>query len=63
MRVPSPDVIVYGLTTAANGGIPLAFIWPAGVASGTTLSFQYWITDSAGPQGFSASNGVSGTAP
>ena len=61
--VPNPDFIVTGLTTNAGGGLTIAATWPAGVPSGFVTYFQEWVTDPAGPKGFAASNGLSGTAP
>ena len=37
--------------------------WPTGMPGGLTVYFQYWIADSGGPIGFSASNAISGTTP
>ena len=61
--VPSPDTIVPGLVTDAQGALGLFFTWPAGIPSGTSLWFQHWIADAGGPKGFAASNGLKGTAP
>ena len=61
--VPNPDFIITGLTTNGSGDLSLTATWPAGVPSGFVTYFQEWITDPAGPKGFSASNGLAGTAP
>jgi hypothetical protein len=61
--VPSPDVIVLGLNTGPTGSLTLGTTWPAGVPAGFTVYVQGWISDAAGPAGFAATNGVSGTAP
>lgn len=60
--VPSPDVIIAGLNTGPSGGLTLGTNWPAGVPAGFVVWVQAWITDAAGPKGFAASNGISGTA-
>jgi hypothetical protein len=60
--VPALDVLV-PVPTDGAGSVAFAFIWPAGVPAGTTSWYQSWISDAAGPVGFAASNGVSGTTP
>ncbi len=60
--VPSPDLVL-ARTTLPDGTLHVADRWPNGLAPGTTLYFQYWIVDPAGPAGFSASNAISGTTP
>jgi hypothetical protein len=60
--VPSPDVIIAGLNTGPAGGLTLGTNWPAGVPAGFKLWVQAWVADAAGPKGFAASNGISGTA-
>ena len=59
---PTPPGFASVLPTG-TGSVLLQARWPAGVPSGFTLWFQYWIEDAAGPVGFSASNGLSATAP
>jgi hypothetical protein len=61
--VPAPDVLIFGLVTGSNGELDLSSPWPSGLPPGFTIVFQYWVSDPAGPQGFSASNGLSGTTP
>ena len=56
VMVPAPYTWSQPLPTNA-GSIDLNFNWPLTVA---TLHFQFWIQDSAGPYGFSASNGLTG---
>ncbi|MHC5211072.1 MAG: S8 family serine peptidase [Planctomycetota bacterium] len=63
VMVPDTDLIVSGLVTGASGELPLGGTWPPGIPPGFTTYFQYWIMDAAGPQGFAASNAVSGTTP
>jgi CotH kinase protein len=60
--VPMPDALL-GLFTSGTGGFLIAGTWPAGVPAGLTFWVQCWIADDAGPKGFSASNGLSGTTP
>lgn len=50
-------------TTSIAGRIVIIGPWPAGVPSGLTLIMQYWISDAAGPKGWSASNGVAPLTP
>jgi hypothetical protein len=59
--VPHPDLL-FAQTVDFFGKASFAGLWPAGLPSGLTAYFQYWIADAAGPQGFAASNAVSGTA-
>lgn len=61
--VPQPDVIIDGLVTDSNGNLALSGTWPNGVPAGVATYFQFWVSDTGGPQGLSASNGVSGTTP
>jgi hypothetical protein len=60
--VPSPNFI-FPLSTDFFGKAAFGGLWPAGVPSGFTTYFQWWIQDPAGPQGYAASNAVAGTAP
>lgn len=60
--VPTPDLI-FGQTVSFLGKASFGGLWPPGIPSGFTVYFQYWIVDTAGPQGFAASNAVSGTTP
>ncbi|MCB9897009.1 MAG: hypothetical protein H6825_03280 [Planctomycetes bacterium] len=59
--VPSPDVVI-PVPTSPSGELDLAFAWPV-LAPGTTIAFQHWIADGAGPAGFAASNGLLATQP
>lgn len=61
--VPSPDVLVFGLATSAQGELAHAFAWPGGIPTGASLYFQAWTADAAAPQGWSASNGLAATVP
>jgi len=61
VMVPNPDY-VYSISTIF-GFVDTGGPWSAGVPSGTTLYFQMWIQDPAGPSGFAATNAVSGTTP
>lgn len=60
--VPNPDFL-FLLGTNASGGSSLPTLWPAGIPSGFTIFFHWWIQDPAGALGFSASNALSGTVP
>lgn len=61
--VPTPDLIVAGLTTDGSGALHIDFLWPAAIPSGSMFWVQLWVIDPAGPLGFSASNGIQGTTP
>jgi hypothetical protein len=60
--VPYPNYI-FPAFTDFFGKSTFSGLWPAGVPSGFTTYFQWWIQDPAGPQGYAASNAVAGTAP
>ena len=57
VMVPTVDVIISGLPTLTYGMISIPFVWPAGI-SGSSLYWQYWISDAGGSVGFSATNGL-----
>ncbi|RKY18923.1 MAG: hypothetical protein DRQ55_12065 [Planctomycetota bacterium] len=61
--VPSPDMTLGPLAIDGTGSLSMSSFWPAGVPSGFTSYFQYWIPDAAGVQGFAASNGLGATTP
>ena len=62
-----PDVSAPGglviLSTNPSGERTLAFPWPAGLPSGSSIYIQYWIADAGGPLGYAASNGLLATTP
>lgn len=60
--VPSPDLIVYGVTPSI-GPMVASAVWPAGFPSGVNFYFQSWFVDPTGPQGFVASNALRATTP
>ena len=60
---PSSDIVVTGLVTSGTGGLVFNFAWPTGVPSGTTIYYQFRITDPLGPQGQSRSNTVAALVP
>jgi hypothetical protein len=53
---PSPDLLVFGLPTDAEGALALPFILPAAAPPGLTLWMQAWVSDPAASAGLSASN-------
>ena len=55
--------LITSLSTDVQGTLVLALVWPAGLPPGFRFYTQYWIPDPVGPQGFAASNGLSGTTP
>ncbi len=59
----NPPGFVLPLPTGPAGAITINATWPAGVPSAFTTHYQYWISDRAGPVGFSASNAIGGTTP
>jgi PKD repeat protein len=61
--VPFPNFKQKGLLTDANGEIAWDLIWPPGLSPNTTLYFQCWVSDASGPQGLTASNGLSSASP
>ena len=60
--IPNPNGSV-AIPLGGSGSISLPSAWPAGVPSGAAIDFQYWISDAAGPKGFSASNGLELVTP
>jgi len=56
--VPSPDVLVGGLPTDAQGASTLPFTWPSGVPAGLPLYWQHWIVDETASNDLAASNGL-----
>lgn len=61
--IPSPDVVITGLVTDANGDWQLATTMPAGLPAGVDITFQAWIADVGAPANFAATNGVRATTP
>jgi hypothetical protein len=60
--VPDPDLVL-PLPTGPLGALDLAATWPAGVPSGFSIWFQWWVQDPVAPQGFAATGGLKGTTP
>ncbi|RKY17974.1 MAG: hypothetical protein DRQ55_14555 [Planctomycetota bacterium] len=56
--IPSPDILIGGLTTDAVGQLQISAPYPQGVPYHTTVYLQQWVQDAAGVQGFAASNGL-----
>ena len=63
LLVPSPDVLLLGLAVDGEGAHTLEFTWPNGLPPGITVNLQHWVADSAGPIGYTASNGLQGITP
>jgi hypothetical protein len=59
--VPYPDIIIYNLPTDPDGNLSLTSIFPSGIPAGLDFWQQYFVTDSAGPFGYSSSNAVKAT--
>jgi len=60
---PALDLLLLGLPTSFEGFINLNFGWPAGVPSGASIYYQYWVIDPGGPAGFAATVGLQSVAP
>lgn len=56
--VPSPDALLLGISSDANGQLLIRERWPQDVGPGLSLWYQVWVLDPAGPQGAAASNGL-----
>jgi hypothetical protein len=61
--VPRPDLVLAGLLLDGRGARTTTFPFPAGVAAGTELWFQFWIPDAAATFGLVASDGLRGLVP
>jgi hypothetical protein len=61
--VAFPPLIGIPLGTLPDGTLPLPFVWPVGLPSGTNLWFQYLISDAAAVKGVALSNGLKATTP
>lgn len=61
--VPSGDAAILPLVTDNDGFLPYTFDWPAGLAPGADLFWQYWVVDPSGPEGLTASNALVCTTP
>jgi hypothetical protein len=59
--VPSSDVILAAMPIDGNGDLVVAGTWPTGIPAGVPLWMQYWVRDPSDPEGFAASNGITGT--
>lgn len=62
--VPTVDAPPLVLATDAAGALSLPWAaWPAGLPACSTLVFQAWVVDPAGPKGAAASNGLLAITP
>ena len=61
--VPEPDVLLPGLVVGAGNQLQLSGTWPAGTPSGVAVYLQMWVSDAAGPQGYSASGAIGFATP
>jgi len=61
--VPDPTVLIFGLPLGASGAFAGSGTWYSGLPAGTSVFFQAWIADPAGPVGYAATNGLLGTTP
>lgn len=61
--VPFPILVVVPFVADGSGAMDFAFMNPGHLPSGTGVVAQAWMRDAAGPQGWSASNGIQGLVP
>jgi len=61
VMVPFPNIRI-PMDTSDEGAIVIAKRMPQHVALAGTYTLQFWIEDAAGPEGFSASNAISGVS-
>jgi hypothetical protein len=62
--VANPFALMLPLATDASGAAELSVKkWPAGVPGGTSLYFQFAVTDAAAVHGVALSNAVLGITP
>ena len=61
--VPFPLQLIFGLPLNGAGHFGASGTWFGGLPSGTSVYFQAWIADAAGPAGFAATNGLKATTP
>jgi hypothetical protein len=59
--VPVPVSLAMPLVTGAAGSLVLPLMWPAGVASGTNVWYQFAVQDAGAVKGVSLSNAVQST--
>lgn len=57
-----PNGIVIKIVTDVFGQATFNATWPSNIPGGFTFYVQAWVLDNAGPQGFSASNAITGTS-
>ncbi|MEZ5963181.1 MAG: hypothetical protein R3F56_04965 [Planctomycetota bacterium] len=60
--VPSPDLVLGGLSLTGGGDLSLPLTWPRGLSSGFEVTFQVWLADVAAPRGFAATNALAGVS-
>lgn len=60
--VPKLDLLIGPVLVSLAGTVGYTSTWPVGIPAGAPTWWQWWIVDTAGPAGFSATNGVKGTA-
>ncbi|MGQ0554160.1 MAG: sulfatase-like hydrolase/transferase [Planctomycetota bacterium] len=60
---PTPSVLLPGLATGPAGVIALNGTWPAGIPAQSYIYYQAWVTDPAGPFGYSATGALVSITP
>ena len=63
LLVPTPQLVVSGLTVNAQGEIHLSGTTPNGLPPGLVAWTQFWIVDAAAASGVASSNGLGLVAP
>ncbi len=61
--VPTPTLLLSGFTTSPTGTLEILGAMPVGVSAGFSFVMQAWIQDAGAPLGWSATRGLSATAP
>lgn len=61
--VPSLDIVVGPVSTGPTGSLQATLEWATGIAPGIERSWQIWIQDPGGPQGWAATNAILSTTP
>jgi PKD repeat protein len=61
--VPSPDLVLLGLQTDAQGSLVLTAPWPSTTGPDLSTWYQIWVADPAAPKGAAASNAIGSRTP
>ncbi|MBK6941568.1 MAG: hypothetical protein IPH13_15430 [Planctomycetes bacterium] len=58
LLVPTPTLVLTGLTTDATGKLVLSLTWPVGLPAGLKMYLQVWVVDAGAPFGVSGTNAL-----